>query len=199
MSGIEKITSRIKKDAEIETEAALAEAKREAEEVMHHFAAEATKQSGEAKRRGAASADERFKRLEGVAELEAGKNLLAAKQEIINSAFSRAAEAISKLPDDKYLEFLSKLAANYSLTGTEQIFLSKNDLDKYGAKVLSAANAALAAKKKHASLTLSNVAAEIDGGLILKEGDVETNCSLGTIMHLTRARLTSDVANLLFN
>ena len=199
MSGIENITTRIKRDAETETEAALSEARREAEEVMRQYEAEAEKQSGETTRRGAAQADERFKRLEGVAALEAGKNLLSAKQDMLNIAFSRAAEAITALPEGKYLEFLSKLAAQYALTGTEQILLSKGDLDKYGAKVLSSANAALAAKGKPASLSLSDKPADITGGLILKEGDVETNCSLSAIMQLTRADISADVAEVLFN
>jgi len=199
MSGIENITTRIKRDAETETEAALAGARHEADEVIKNFEAEAEKQAGEMTRRGAAQADERFKRLEGVAELEAGKNLLAAKQEMLNIAFSHAAEVISKLPADKYIDFLSKLAAQYSLTGTEQLILSKGDLDKYGSKILSSANAALAAKGAAAALTLSDKPAEIDGGLILKEGDVETNCSLSTIMQLTRADISADVAEVLFN
>jgi len=199
MSGIEKITARIKRDAEAETEAALAEARREAEEVINHYETEAAKQAGEMTRRGAAQADERFKRLEGVAELEAGKNVLAVKQEMLNTAFSRAAEAIVKLPDEKYVKFLSELAVRYSHTGKEQVFLSKTDLEKHGAKVVSSANATLAAQGKPASLSLSDKAADIDGGLILKEGNVEINCTIDTILQLTRDKISTEVAEVLFN
>jgi len=199
MSGIDRITARIRSDAEAESEAALAEAKREADEVIKYYGEDAEKQADELLRRGVSQAEERLKRLAGVAELEAGKNILAAKQEMLEEAFDRAALAIAALPEEKYTEFLAKLAVRYARTGNEQILLSKKDKDAYGVKFLSAANAALFKSGKQASLSLSETIAEIDGGLILKEGDVEVNCAIGTIVHFMRDKISVEVADVLFN
>ena len=145
-------------------------------------------------RRGASLADERLQRLLGVAELEAGKNTLAAKQEMLDMAFNKAALAIAELPDEKYVDFLSQLAVRYSRTGNEQILLSKEDKDKYGERVLKAANAA-----KNASFTLAGETVDIDGGLLLREGLVEINCTISTIVYFTRDKISGEVADVLFN
>jgi len=199
MDGIDRITARIKSDADNESAAVLAKAKREAEEMIKHYDEEIKKQVDETIRHGAAQADQWLRRLEGVAELEADKNLLATKQELINAAFNRAAEFIAAFPKEKYIEFLSKLAVQHSRTGMEQILLSKRDLSNgYGEKVLSDANAALAAAGKPADLSLG-LAVEIDGGLILKDGNVEVNCAIGTILRFMRDRISGEVAEILFN
>jgi len=199
MSGIDKITVRIRSDAETETEAAIALAKREAEEVIKHYVEEAEKQADELLRRGTSQADERRKRLEGVAELESGKHILAVKQEMLDLAFDRAAKAIAALPEEKYVDFLSKLAVRYSRTGNEQILLSKKDREKYGDRVLKASNAALAGAGKKPSFSLADDTVDIDGGLILKEGDVEVNCAIKTIVYFMRDKISVEVADVLFN
>jgi V/A-type H+-transporting ATPase subunit E len=199
MSGIDRITARIKSDVEAEAEAMLVEAKREAGDVIKRYEEDAGKQADELVRRGAAQADERLKRLEGVAELESGKNILTVKQEMLDLAFDRAAKAIAALPEEKYVEFLSKLAVQNSRTGKEQIVLSKNDRAKYGDRLLSSANASLAGEGKPATLTLSDEAADIDGGLLLKEEDVEVNCAIKTIVYFMRNKISVEVADVLFN
>jgi len=199
MSGIDKITVRIRSDAEAETEEAVALAKREAEEVIKRYDEEAEKQADELVRRGTSQAAERLKRLEGVAELESGKHILAVKQEMLDEAFTRAAKAIASLPDEKYVDFLSKLAARYARTGNEQILLSKKDLEKYGDRILAASKTAYAGSGKKASFTLSKETVDIDGGLILKEGDVEVNCAIKTIVYFMRDTISVEVADVLFN
>jgi len=198
MNGIDKITARIRDDAKTESEAALAEARREVEEILKDFDKEAASRAEETARRGALQADEQYKRRESIADLEARKKVLEAKQDMLDTAFARVPEAINSLPDEKYISFLSNLAALHSRSGTEQVLLSADDVDKYGGAVIAAANKALKAQGKPASLTLSGESADIDGGLILREGDIEVNCAIGTILQFIREEISGEVANVLF-
>jgi len=199
MSGVDKITMRIRSDAKEESEALLAEARREVEEMLKDYEKEAVKQAEETARRGELQADEHYKRRESVMELEARKKVLEAKQEMLDMAFSRVPDVITSLPDDMYIEFLSRLAARHTRTGMEQILLTKDDLGKYGVKVLLLANGLLAAEGKPAALSLADEAADINGGLILREGDVEVNCTIDTVLHFIREELSGEVADVLFS
>jgi V/A-type H+-transporting ATPase subunit E len=199
MSGIDKITERIRSEADSKSAQALAEAEFEAKKTIKSFEDEAAKQTREIVRRGMVQADERKERLAGVAELEARKNVLAAKQEVLDDVFGRAAEAVVALPDKKYISLLAKLATRSSRTGTERILLSENDFSRFGDKVIAAANAEQASLGKPALLTLSDITADIDGGLIVKEGDVEVNCAIKTIVHFMREKISAEVADILFS
>ena len=49
-----------------------------------------------------------------------------------------------------------------------------------------------------AVLTLSAETRELAGGLILKQGDIEVNCSVDTLLELSRGELAARVAEVLF-
>jgi len=199
MDGIDKITARIRSNAKAESDAVIAEAKLEVEEMLKVYEKEAVKQAEETARRGELKAAEHYNRREAIAELEARKKVLEAKQEMLDIAFNRVTKAITSLPVDMYIEFLSRLAARNSRTGIEQVLLTKDDREKYGAQVLLLANGLLAAEEKHAGMSLSDETADIDGGLILRDGDVEVNCTIGVILQLIREEISGEVANVLFS
>ena len=67
--------------------------------------------------------------------------------------------------------------------------IGNDHANKLSAKVDSA---------KLEKLTLSSKTAAIDGGVILRSGDVETNCSLALIFSELRERLESEVGRVLF-
>ena len=49
-----------------------------------------------------------------------------------------------------------------------------------------------------ALLTLSQETREMDGGLILREGNVEINCAFETQLRLLRESMAAEVAGILF-
>lgn len=198
MDGIDRIIDRIKSDAETESATAIASAEREAEETVKRFEEDAAKQAEEMMRSGAAQAEERLQRLSGVAGLEAGKNLLAAKQEMIDAAFTRAGELIADYDKEEYIAFLSALAVRYSRTGFERVLLSENDRERCGEEVLQSANALLVSSGRPGALSLSGEAAKIGGGLILRDGELEINCSIEAILHFMRDRVSGEIAGILF-
>ncbi len=198
MNGIEKITSRILDDAKNEAQEVLDRATEEAQEVLAQFQAQADREYEELTRRGAERANEREKNLEGASLLEVRKQTLAAKQDTLDRAFTMAAEKLSALTGDDYIALLATLAAKSTYGGNEQIILSPEDAKEYGKAVIKKANALLKEQGKEANLTLSSETRPTGGGLILNDGNIETNCTFETLLRLTRNNVASEVANTLF-
>ena len=227
MKGIEKLTARIEADAQAEAAEILRAAQEKAAEIRAGYEAQAKAEADAAAQSREKAAQQRLERLEGAAEMEAKRRTLAAKQACIDEAFAKAKAELLALPEDKYAELLAKLAVKAAKTGREEIILSSRDKQRVGAKVAAKANAMLAkavapnlpeelketkagnviAKvvtganallQGTAMLTLSADTAEIEGGLILRDGQVEVNCAFETQLRLLRESLSGQVAQILF-
>ena len=114
-----------------------------------------------------------------------------------------------------------------SRTGQEQVIFSQRDRARYGKQVVTQANEILArrvAPKLPDDLTASRAGAILDrvvtgasavlsgtgmltmaeetrpmaGGLILRDGRVETNCSFEALIRLQQGALSAEVAKVLF-
>jgi V/A-type H+-transporting ATPase subunit C len=191
MNGIEKIIARIEADGAAEVEAIKAESVQACEKVRAEAEKAAQEEYWKIFKKGTKDAEMRVERLGSVAALEAKKQILATKQEMVAHAFDLAVEKIAGLPEQEYTGLLSKLAARASRTGGEQIILSPGDRARYGKSVCIKANELLSAEGKTASLTLSEEARDIRGGLILSDGAIEVNCAIETLVELTKNDLAS--------
>ena len=194
MDGIEKITGRIAADGAQEAQAILDEARAQAEAITARYEAQAQRESEEILARGRRNADERVERLASVAQLDARKLELAAKQEMLSKAYDLALEQLVNLPDKEYVKLLADLAVKASVTGKEAVIFSQKDRTRYGKQVVTQANERL----KDGHLTLSEQTRNIKGGLILADGDVEVNCTFETLVRLQRGTLEREVAGVLF-
>lgn len=193
MDGIEKITAKIAEDARREAEDLLAQAGAEADAILAQARAEAQRRTAELAEKGRLAADERAERLASVAQLDARKKELAAKQELLDRAFDRALERLCALEGKEQIALLAGLAAQASRTGTEQIILRPEDRARIGAEVVERANAL-----RGASFTLAEETRPIRGGVLLADGRVETNCAFETLVRLQRESMAGEVAALLF-
>ena len=227
MNGIEKITARIRQDADADVAAIRAQAEAQAAQIRAQYEAQAKAQAEKAAESCRQAARQRLERLESVAEMEGKTSLLTAKQACIDQAFAKAREKLLTLPEADYVELLAKLAARSSVTGREEIVLNRRDREAVGAKVAARANELLAqaaapelpAELKEAKagsiltkvvtgasallqgtamLTLAPDTAEIEGGLILRDGQVEVNCAFETQLRLLRENMAGQVAQVLF-
>ena len=204
MNGIEKITGQIDADVQKEIDAALDQARAQAQEIEDRYASQAQTQAEAIRRKGEQDAALRQERLVDVAKLEARKTILAAKQELVGQAFDLALKKLLELPDQEYISLLAKLAVSASRTGREQVILSQKDRSRYGKQAVTMANDMLAKKagpraaESAGMLTLAGEARPMAGGLILRDGRVETNCSFEVLIHLQRDALSAEVARALF-
>ncbi|MBQ9980429.1 MAG: V-type ATP synthase subunit E [Oscillospiraceae bacterium] len=199
MNGIENIVRRIAEDSQLEAERILAKAHEEAAQIELTCRQSAEADYAAAISKGKADADERVVRLGGVAELEAKKLVLSEKQNILDKAFAKALEELCDLPEGDYVSLLARLAADGSVTGNEELIFSPDDKAFKGQKIVDAANALLKEQGKTANLTVSEETREMKGGLYIRQGNIENNCSFETIVRLMRQSISGDVARVLFD
>ena len=228
MNGIEKITQRMEDDARRDINEILTAARAQADEITRRCREQADRESAAITARGESAAAEREKRLESMAEMESRKLVLAAKQEVLDEAFTMALEKLCTLPDEEYIQLLAALAVKAARTGREKVIFSQKDRNRVGKAVVTRANDALARKvaprlpgdltdtKAGAlldkvvtgasailagtgMLTLAEETRPIKGGIILSDGDVETNCTFETLVRLQRENISGEVAKILFD
>ena len=85
-------------------------------------------------------------------------------------------------------------AARASVTGDEEIVLNARDRKAIGEKLVQAANKRLG----NGRLTLSEDCGDFAGGLILRRGSIEANCTVELLVELSQGELSAKVADVLF-
>ena len=196
MDGIEKIIDRISGDAQREVDDVLAKARAEAEKITAQYQAQAKAEADDILARGQKAAVERGERLASVAQLECRKDVLRAKQEVIEEAFQLAMDKLTQLPQEAYVSLLADLAVEASSKGNEKLIFSVADRARVGKAVVVAANEKLGDKGQ---LTLAQETRPMQGGFILSDGAVEVNCTFETLVRLQRGTLSTQVAGVLFD
>ena len=147
--------------------------------------------------------------------------LLRAKVKKLEDAFSRAEASLTDLSGEEYTELLAGLLAGAMLDrlrAVEQLWATYGETESAEVPVFEAVfnakdreavgdNCCRAALKrlakaepryKKTTLTVSEKTAPIGGGVILRYGDIETNCSIASILESVRAERESDVLRALF-
>ena len=98
MKGIEKITARITQEAQAEIDRTLADAREQAAQITARYQAQADAEAASLAARNEKAAAEREERLVSVAQMEARKVALAAKQEMVEQVYRRALEKLRSMP-----------------------------------------------------------------------------------------------------
>lgn len=198
MNGIEKITARIAAEAQAEAAKLIAAAQEQAELIRADYEKKAQSEYDALVLSARSSAQQQTQRQGSAAQLEARKAMLGLKQELIAAAYSKAQEKLLALPEDEYVKFLAKLAADASVSGDEEILLNSAEREKLGEKLTASANELLKARGLNAALTLSEQSKDIPGGLILRKGSVDINCALDSLLDMARNSLDAEIAAALF-
>ena len=199
MIGTERIVSHIRDEAQAEKNAALAQAGAKAAEIAAEFAKKAQAEADELLRSGKEAAEQRVLRADRTNRLEARKDILGLKQGLVTAAFDKARQAILALDEDKYVAFLAAQAGAAALTGSEEVVLGKADRERLGARIVEAANAAAAKRGLAADMKLSDAVLPADGGLVLRRGSIEVNCTPDKLLEMSHSSLDAEVASVLFN
>ena len=194
MKGTEKIIAHIRADAGAKTDAILAEAEQRCAEIRGVYEQKAKDAYAEKIRAGVKANQDRLESMERLAKMEGRKAILALKQDMVSESFDRAVEQLVNLPQEQYVALLARLAAQASVTGDEEIVLNARDREKVGPAVVAAANARLSDGK----LTLSDETGAFRGGLLLRRGSIEANCTVELLVELCRGEMAAELAKVLF-
>lgn len=193
MNGIEKITQLIESDAQAEIDRILGDARDEAARIAAQYQGQADAEAAELAAKNEKAAAEREERLVSVAQMEARKVTLGAKQEMVEKAYIRALEKLCAMPDEQYVAVLADLLVQASSSGHEEVVFSPEDRERVGKAAVEKANAASGKK-----LVLSAESQSIQGGFILKDKNVEVNCTFETLVRLQKAETAGAVVKKLF-
>ena len=188
MNGIEKISARILADAETEAAAIRAQAEEKAAQIRTDYDRRIESEQQRLTAEAQAEAEKQLAR----------DQLLETKQSLVDAAFRQAEQQLLSLPEAEYIKLCAQLAAQASATGYEALIFCEADRKRVGQAVTEQANALLQKAGKPAELTLSAETRPMCGGVVLKDGLIETNCSIGTMVSSLRPALSGQVAACLF-
>ena len=198
MNGIEKITGRIEAEAKAKAAEISAEAEAKASEIRAENEKKAQEKYWELIREGTADCEAMIAREKRMAEMESKKEILALKQDMVSESFDKACDMIINLPENEYVSFMARMAADAAASGSEEIVFNERDKSVRGTAVVKAANELLAAKGKEGKLTVADDTKNIMGGFVLRQGGIEINCSVETMVDLQRNDMASSLAAVLF-
>ena len=198
MKGTEKIIAHIRADGDAEAKKKIDAASKQAEEKRAESFKAALSEYEKLMQAGNAECEDILSGSRRIAEMEAKKSVLSVKQEMISAAFDAAREEIVNMPRDKYTQFLARMAAEAAASGMEEIVLNARDKAEVGKSVCKAANELLSAKGTPGKLTVSEDTADISGGVIVRFGGIETNCSIDALIRQRRSGLSTEVAAAMF-
>ena len=198
MNGINKITAKLNADAQKEIDAVLQEADRKCAVIRKEYSQKADEAYKRAYENGARAVEDRVQRLGSAAEMEAKKATLAFKQEMVSQAFDRAVTMIRDMPRKEYIAFLSNQAVKASGGKDSVLVFNPRDRDELGERVAKSAQTQLSKQGTPCTLTVAEDTRDIPGGLIVRQGDIEMNCAVDTLVHLARGELSAQVAEILF-
>ena len=194
MKGTEKIIAHIQADAEAQADAILAQAEETCAGIRQEYEKKAKEAYAEKIRVGVKANQDQLDSMERLTKMEGRKAILALKQDMVSKSFDLAVEKLVNLPQEQYVELLGKLAAQASVTKDEEVVLNARDRAAVGTAVVGAANEKLGGGK----LTLSDSCGDFKGGLILRRGNIEANCTAELLVDLCRGDLSAQLAKVLF-
>lgn len=193
MKGTEKIIAHIEADAQAQADAVLGEARQRCEAIKARFDDKAARLYSDRIREGVKACQDQEDSALRISRMEARKSVLSVKQEMVEKSFDLAVQQIVALPDEKYTAFLANLVKKAGPAGDEEIILNAADRARVGEALLKAVNA------DGAKMKLSDETRELKGGLILRRGSIETNCSVELLVELCRGELSAKLADVLFD
>ncbi len=198
MTGTEKITTKIIEDAKARALTIEEQARQEARALMEKASADASQKRAELLKKAEADGGESYKRLIAVAGLEGRKEILRAKQEMIDEAFQKALEKVCQLKDQDYQELLEGMVADAAGNEDGEILLSEKDAKRMNNRFIGNINQRIASSGKKGTLTLSAQRIKTAGGFVLKNGEMEINSTFEILFGMLRTELESDVVRMLF-
>jgi len=188
-----EIKKKIETEARKEADAILAAARAEAEKIKKETDREIKAIEASYAERFNSEQPEILRRRKIVASLDVNRIELGVKQQAISDSFSEAVNLMANLPGDKYLALAEKLLLKAVETGEEVLQAGAGGKHITGEWLLKF-------NEKHGKkLTLGDSRIDASGGFILKNGNIETNCTWEMLVRWIKDDLEAEVAKRLFS
>lgn len=197
MTGLDQILKEIEVQAQAKADTVIAQANRNAEEILNKADLEAAKICSQIADKSAADVKSAVNRFESAAALQEKKIYLEAKQEIIINIIKKAKMSLVNLSDKEYTEMILQMIKKYAHKAHGEIIFSETDKNRL-VKDFNQLLTDTLSDIPGAQLSLSDKNANIEGGFILEYGDIEENCSFDAIFSAAQDDLIDKVNCMLF-
>lgn len=190
------IIKRIQQDAQKQAEVIKTDATKQSETIIAEAQKKIDTLKKELKERAQQRASEKEMRIVTLARLDLRKMILKAKQDQIETAFTKAYEKLVNLKDDEYKKFIKTVLLDIIETGEEVIIPPANGRLALTNQIIDEINKEI--KDKSGKLSLSEEKRKLAGGFIIRRGKQEINYSLEALVSNIREELELQVVQILF-
>lgn len=189
MNDIQAILDQIQADARQSREILLSAAREKAQDIRNQGLRLAAEEEERILAEARTQAKSILQRADSQAGIQERSTLLAARRQMLDQAFAMAMEQLRALsPQDK--TNLYTALVNQNLEGSAQLILNQEDTAQVGPQVVAAVG--------QDKLTLCQTPGGFAGGLILRQGNIETNCTFEVLVGSVKEQLEPEAAALLF-
>ncbi|MBE6589390.1 MAG: hypothetical protein E7643_04355 [Ruminococcaceae bacterium] len=222
LNGLERITGKILSDAQEQADRILADAQAECDRITADYAARAEQIRDTLNNDAERAGKDFISRAKSTAATNKRNLLLQTQSELIDDVFDGTLEQLLAMEAGQYNELLAGLLAaafaeqleaersarmlaaeeEWIDPSTYEVVLNARDKERCGKTLIESVRKKLGAKvpsEKLDMLKISDKTVSIDGGLILRCGDVEANCSLSLLIAQLREKLEAEVGHALFD
>ena len=219
MTGLEKITERIANEAREKARLCLQQAEEDCRRIAQDYASRAEAARERIKKESLARGEELIARSRTEVATQRREAIAAARAQMLDEAFCAAGRELRSTDYGKYRELLIALLVSALLEqdraeregvamGDEieqvecfEVLLNSEDRERFGNAVIEGARKVAERRigaQKAQKLCLCEQTAAIDGGLVLRFGNVELNCSLSVLLADIRGEIEGKIAQILF-
>lgn len=191
MTSSEKILAGIAEESKAQADKINSDAEKQAADIIAAAKAEAETDAEKIRAEAEKKAELIISSGKSSAELLKRDTALNCRRGLIEKALNFVADTVNAYGDKDYFDFLLTLIKKEKLNGKGEVYLSIKDK----ARDIAAFKSELSAL----DLTLSDTFADINGGFILKYGDIQINGELSALIHEKRDVLTDELNKALFN
>ena len=191
MTSSEKILAGIAEESKAQADKINSDAEKQAADIIAAAREEAESEAEKIKADAEKKAELIINSGKSSAELLKRDTALNCRRGLIEKALNFVADTVNAYGDKDYFDFLLTLIKKEKLNGKGEVYLSVKDK----ARDIAAFKSELSAL----DLTLSDTFADINGGFILKYGDIQITGELSALIHEKRDVLTDELNKALFN
>lgn len=191
MTSSEKILAGIAEESKAQADKINSDAEKQAADIIAAAREEAESEAEKIKAEAEKKAELIINSGKSSAELLKRDTALKCRRGLIEKALITVADTVNAYSDRDYFDFLLTLIKKEKLNGKGEVYLSVKDKARDTASFKSELEAL--------GFTLSDNFADINGGFILKYGDIQINGELSALIHEKRDVLTDELNKALFN
>ncbi len=205
MTGLKKITDKILADARADAARTAEQAAARCAEIASEYQKQARIRRHELDEEAKRTAEELVARAKADAATLRKRAVEDTRAQLVEEVFDTAYRQVLSLPAEQYLELLTGLLCKalreeYAAfpDADYTVLLNEQDRERYGEALMAAARKKKAEGQIPVCPTLEEATAPMDGGLILRRGDIELNASIRVLFSDLREREQARVVSRLF-